>query len=924
MKNILYSIVVLLFFSNLVHASLTSKSAIVYYGDDVPYSLVGIHDYIILNPEKVNTITHGFRTYKHNIYAEVSLGKRKANVNALKQSWILGENNLDKSMIMDFSNEAYRDFLYENILLALLDKGFENFYFTHLDVYKDINLSDEKREAIRKGFVAFVQDLHQRYPKVKIIIHKGFDLLDEVSENIEALVVASLFEGFSSKDLSYYEVSREERESLLLSLEKVKAYEIPVIALEYISDAKSKAIVTTIEKLEALNIIPYISDREHLRLGSSSKNPTKRELLLVYDSSSFDKDNNDKLYTSIFNNTVVPIEYLGYIPVLYDINTETISEKKLQQYAGVILWLNGNYATKNSSEFEIFIEKILKNDLKVLIFRGLNPYEHGKIFKLLDIVVEEKPLLNKERKTKFKVDEAYMDFEIFPHNEITSYAFHPKNAKKLCEIYSKDFNSTLAAITPWGGYAFGGASTIQVSDNSLWAVNPFKLFKDALRLKPLAAPDPTTENGKRLLFVHMDGDGFMNRAEWNDEKFSADVLYEDIFLQYKIPQSISIIEAEIAPYGLYGVDGEDDDGDISDQLEDTARKIFALEHIEPVSHTYTHPFFWGKIIDDNLDAKYRLDVKNYDFSLDREISGSLAYINKRLTPKNKKANMIFWSGDCVPSEKTLKYMYQNEILHINGGDTVIVNDKPWLTNIDPFSVKRGDYYQVFTGAQNENVFTNNWVGPFWGYKKVIQTFKLTNSPRRLKPIDIYYHTYSGSKRASLNALHKVYKWSMKQDVMPVYTSYYIPKVLDFYTMALANDNDSWLIKGSGNLKTLRLSGHKDIDFQASEGIVGVKKHENERYIHLDAHSSQLLVLSDSTKDQNYLIDANVALDHVLRQDKRIELVFKGEVPAEIRYHLAKECQLDTQPKALKQSHVESTVSLSFMQHKGIHVIITCK
>jgi len=516
-----------------------------------------------------------------------------------------------------------------------------------------------------------------------------------------------------------------------------------------------------------------------------------------------------------------------------------------------------------------------------------------------------------------------MGYEIEPFIPKQDYFFSNKSAQKIVDVVTKEKHSTLAALTPWGGYAFEGTTMLSMKGEDLWIANPFKLMKDALRLPDLMVPDPTTENGKRLLFVHMDGDGIMNRAEWNPKLFSGEVLYEEVFSRYNIPMSLSIIEAETAPYGLYG-ENIDKNKNISLELENIAREVFALENVEPASHTYTHPFFWNKITDDKLDAKYHLKVKNYDFSLDREIRGSLDYINKNLAPKNKKANIIFWSGDCLPTETTLDYMYKNDVLHINGGDTTITDSNPWISRIAPYGIRRGDYYQIFTGAQNENVYTNDWLGPFWGFKRVIQTFKLTDSPKRFKPIDIYFHFYSGSKRASLNALKKLFEWAIKQDVMPIYTSAYIPKVMDFYDIALAHEDDTWLIKGSNDLKTLRVPKLVSVNFKASKGVVGIKKHESIQYVHLDENNKQLLVLNDKETDQNYLIDANVALKDTARQDKRIELVFKGEVPAEIRYHLAKNCKLDTQPKALKQTQDESTVSLSFMQHKGIHVVITCK
>ena len=119
------------------------------------------------------------------------------------------------------------------------------------------------------------------------------------------------------------------------------------------------------------------------------------------------------------------------------------------------------------------------------------------------------------------------------------------------------------------------------------------------------------------------------------------------------------------------------------------------------------------------------------------------------------------------------------MLNMNGGDTLITRSNPSLALVAPLGVTKNGHFQVYAPNQNENVYTNNWLGPFYGYERVIETFELTNVPYRLKPIDIYFHTYSASKPASLKALDKVFRWATEQETNPVHASDYIRKVLDF-------------------------------------------------------------------------------------------------------------------------------------------------
>ena len=39
-----------------------------------------------------------------------------------------------------------------------------------------------------------------------------------------------------------------------------------------------------------------------------------------------------------------------------------------------------------------------------------------------------------------------------------------------------------------------------------WVIDPFAFLTQALQLPPMPVPDTTTENGRRLLLAHVDGD----------------------------------------------------------------------------------------------------------------------------------------------------------------------------------------------------------------------------------------------------------------------------------------------------------------------------------------------------------------------------------------------------------------------------------
>src|SRR5690606_30682596 len=172
------------------------------------------------------------------------------------------------------------------------------------------------------------------------------------------------------------------------------------------------------------------------------------------------------------------------------------------------------------------------------------------------------------------------------------------------------------------------------------------------------------------------------------------------------------------------------------------------------------------------------------------------YINQRLAPPGKKVEAILWSGDAQAPALALRKAAQAGVLNINGGSTVITRSKDSWINIAPYGVAKGerpDEFQVYAATMNENVYTNDWLGPFYGFIRVLETFAMTDQPIRFKALNIYYHFYSATKKASLKALDEIFTSVLKQPVFPIYSTEYIRRVHQWRRVAIAREGDRWLV-----------------------------------------------------------------------------------------------------------------------------------
>ena len=230
----------------------------------------------------------------------------------------------------------------------------------------------------------------------------------------------------------------------------------------------------------------------------------------------------------------------------------------------------------------------------------------------------------------------------------------------------------------------------------------------------------------------------------------------------------------------------------------------------------------------------------------------------------------------MPPERALRMAYDIGIYNVNGDNTDIINRRPFLKYVKSMGRNVEDFFQANAAITNEDIYTNLWRGPFYGFQNVIQTFKLTEKPYRLKPIYIYYHWYSGQKTASVKALHKVYRWALGQHPIPEFVSQYAKKVLDYRSTAIAKKGNGWIIKNSGNIRTVRVPENWEYpNMKKSRGVVGYRIINGREYVSFDDSGDYYLVFGGKKPDFR-LIEANGAVRYFKKLKSGYELILKSD------------------------------------------------
>lgn len=462
----------------------------------------------------------------------------------------------------------------------------------------------------------------------------------------------------------------------------------------------------------------------------------------------------------------------------------------------------------------------------------------------------------------------------------------------------------LIVTSPTGGYA--SSEYARLSDNDrqkrAWFINPFEFFRIVFATDDLPKPDTTTLSGRRMYYSHIDGDGWRNYTlaegySQDPPTLSMDVLIKEIIQGYSdLPVSVAPIAADLDP-DWYG----------DETMQDLAKRAFAEPNVEEANHSYSHPFDWGFFVnwtpekekpflkyypprpmqaagglfnsirmrdkrqmsswvagesasDDTDDPALKNEslkgykvprayaVKPYD--VQNETKGAKDYID-RFSQNGKKVVLYQWSGNTSPAEDVIAATRAAGMRNINGGDTRFDAEFPSYAWVAAVGVPVGKQRQIYSSTSNENTYTELWSNRFFGYRYLQTTLRNTETPIRVKPINLYYHVYTGDKTASINALKGVLDYVRSQEVAPVHASRFAAIADSFYDVRVVGLNDGrWRIENRGDLQTIRFdhATMKAVDYARSEGVIGERHFQGSLYIALDeANSAPVIALKEAER-----------------------------------------------------------------------------
>ena len=902
-----------------LHSTQTYANTAFFYSTKPPLAELAAHDRVVLDPRLVtDKEVATLRATGTDVHAYVSIGEIEPSdplYSQVPKSAVLATNEGWNTSVIDLTNPAWRSLILDKRIAPLAKRGFNGLFLDTLDSYH----LTEQLEQQKKALASLIGEIQTTTPELKLLLNRGFEILDALPAKVTGVVAESIFKSFNPATEEYRDVPADDREWLLARFEESRAYASEIIAIDYLPKLDAVAEETA-RKIRDLKITPWVTDPSLTNLGISNLVPVPRRIMVLHN------DTGKKLAARDAHTLFgASLDWYGYVADFHNIRD---GAPKLINgvHRGTMMWLSPIETTPLAWFDNWLQEQVALAPQRKLIFLGSWPSNSPltlAAFGLEKTKATRSPLVTKITQQSDLVGrfEAPVRLRKYEFGAVRSTS--DTNEVHL-EVQLESGELAHQVLTaPWGGLIHhpyllddhGGGQRRYITD-------PFKFVKMALGHTPRPVLDTTTQNGRRLLTIHVDGDGFASRAFLAGAPLSGNVLLDQFIANTDLPHTISIIEGEVGEAGLYPEQHE--------ELEAVARRIFREPNVELASHSFSHPFYWQtSLINSSDKAQYGLNlpIKNYTIDLNREIQGSVDYINTRLAPPGKKVKVFLWSGSADPDDEALRLVEEAGLVNVNGGNSLALDSTKTVTSIWPQARRENGGTQIYAAIMNENVYTNDWAGPYYGFRKVIETFEITNTPRRLKPICIYYHFYSATKPAAIKALRDVYDASIASSPFPMYLSEFAELVKSYYSTSLFKDlSGNWLIKNSGPLRTLRIPQSLGYPNQGSStGVIGYNEANDDRYLHMSAENATIQFSKHAPTSVQLASSNSTLMAWEPDNDRRIRLRFKGYTKVEFDVHSSSACTL-TLPgaKPLRAASKNNNVSFKLPTRDTGNALLVCK
>jgi len=252
---------VLILFGSVQSGAQPLKTA-VFYGAPMPVAALAHYDRVVVEADNFPA-PPVFPASTPQVFAYVSVGEAegwRTSASSLDEKLFLGTNQGWNSRIADLTQRGWSDYLIETRMRALWDQGYRAFFLDTLDSYRIVVKDPDGQLRQTDALVNIIHSIHRRFPGVRLLLNRGFEILPEVAHLAVGVVAESLFQGWDAGTGTYVLVNEDGRNWLLAQLRTANIrYRLPVTVIDYVAPDQPDLARDTARRIRALGFSAWVA-----------------------------------------------------------------------------------------------------------------------------------------------------------------------------------------------------------------------------------------------------------------------------------------------------------------------------------------------------------------------------------------------------------------------------------------------------------------------------------------------------------------------------------------------------------------------------------------------------------------------------------------------------------------------------------------
>lgn len=262
MKKILFLIVAL----TMPFAAVAAQAErwVVYYGASLPPEKFGSYDVIVFDREYHPSLEP---LHQKTLLGYISLGEAenyRRDFDELKsrELFLVTNEAWRDHIIVDIRRPEWKAYIIETLVPQTLEKGFDGVMFDTVDspVYLELK-HPEKYKGMKQAAADIIASVRARYPDIKIMMNRGFDVLPQVADKIDMVMAETVYTDWQPGKKRPVMQSAEERDAIVSVMREAQKISpsLKLYSLDYWPQKEKKKIREIYAAQRSLGFVPYVS-----------------------------------------------------------------------------------------------------------------------------------------------------------------------------------------------------------------------------------------------------------------------------------------------------------------------------------------------------------------------------------------------------------------------------------------------------------------------------------------------------------------------------------------------------------------------------------------------------------------------------------------------------------------------------------------